>query len=64
MSKLTPLEVEFHDDAPQSITAAGRPTGHEKVLSLQGKIDDLEGLGQLTLAMNPICASPALVVPK
>ena len=30
MSKLTPLEVELRDDAPQSITAAGRPTRHEK----------------------------------
>ena len=30
MSKLTPLELELRDDAPQSITAAGRPQGHEK----------------------------------
>ena len=64
MSKLTPLIVDLRDDAPISTTSVGRPTGHEKGLFLQDKIDDLEGIGLLTPAMNPICASRAFAVPK
>ena len=64
MSKLIPFEVELRDDAPQFITAQGRPTGHEKDLFLLDEIDDLEGLGLLTPAMNPMYVSPAFVVPK
>ena len=64
MSKLTPMEVELHDDAPDNLPAAGRTMGHEQTLFLRQKLADLEKLGLVKVATNPVYASPAFVVKK
>ena len=58
------MEVELVEDAPSTLPAAGRSMGHQQTLFIRQKFADLEDLGLVKPATNPVYASPAFVVKK